>query len=534
MISLDRNEQQHLILPIRSYHGEENSPSKYYDSISRPIKQDQDYQNDDDGENKAGISILVMVTCLSMGSFLACLDNSIVFTVMSQIGSEFKQSNLATWIQTIYSLFVVTTLPLLGSAGCGFSQNLSQLIFFRAVAGLGGGGLVFLPDVVIHDIAPLKNRSAFQSYVTCMNSVALALGSPIGGFITNLVGWRYCFHMNVIPLAVSLYIFTFHLKNYRVASMDQIGKVSLLERIKLVDFGGSVLCGIGNAALCTALILGGNTRDWSDPFVVSMMLGAIASFISLALYEVYIPKFPLLPPYLFRNRTVVIGGLGMMLISMLSGGCNISLPQFFMGVLGLSIDKAGLCIAAHTIGVIVGSFAAGWYVQRPRSFRNSGMGIATTIGVGCAFMYFWMLQQISFPVGMLLFTLAGCAIGAYVIIVKVAVPVAVSKADMTFVFMLIQLARHMGTILGVSATSSVTQASLKILLHERFKGPDAEQLVNFIRTSLREVHTLSPKIQAIVADILAISLSRAFILLTGVAVFTTIVFSFVSKSVKNV
>lgn len=62
MISLDRNEQQHLILPIRSYHGEENSPSKYYDSISRPIKQDQDYQNDDDGENKAGISILVMVT----------------------------------------------------------------------------------------------------------------------------------------------------------------------------------------------------------------------------------------------------------------------------------------------------------------------------------------------------------------------------------------------------------------------------------------------------------------------------------------
>lgn len=96
--------------------------------------------------------------------------------------------------------------------------------------------------------------------------------------------------------------------------------------------------------------------------------------------------------------------------------------------MGLSIDKAGLCVAAHTIGVIAGSFAAGWYVQRPRSFRNSGMGIAITLGVACAFMYFWMLQQISFPVGMLLFTLAGCAIGAYVIIVKVAVPVAVSKA----------------------------------------------------------------------------------------------------------
>lgn len=68
-------------------------------------------------------------------------------------------------------LMAISFLFLVGSAGCGFSQNLSQLIFFRAVAGLGGGGLVFLPDVLIHDLAPLKNRSGYQSYVTCMNSV---------------------------------------------------------------------------------------------------------------------------------------------------------------------------------------------------------------------------------------------------------------------------------------------------------------------------------------------------------------------------
>lgn len=158
----------------------------------------------------------------------------------------------------------------------------------------------------------------------------MAFGSPVGGFITDFFGWRYCFKINIIPFLVLLYVYMVHMKNYKVPSMNRIPNGSLMQRLKCIDFGGSILSCMGNTALCAILIFGGNTHDWSDPLVLSLIALAIMSYLSLAVYECYIPRNPLVPPHLLGNRTVVLGCIGLWLLCSVCGGTNISMPQYYI------------------------------------------------------------------------------------------------------------------------------------------------------------------------------------------------------------
>lgn len=120
------------------------------------------------------------------------------------------------------------------------------------------------------------------------------------------------------------------MKNYKLPTMDRIPSGTLMERLKWVDFGGALLFFMGNTFLCTTLILGGNTHDWSDPLVLSLIALAIVSYSSLIVYEYYIPLNPLVSRHLFSNRTVVLGCVGMWLLSLVFGGTNIAMPQYYM------------------------------------------------------------------------------------------------------------------------------------------------------------------------------------------------------------
>lgn len=383
-------------------------------------------------------------------------------------------------------------------------------------------------NLITHDTVPPKMRHRYQSYTGIVNSLGLAVGSPVGGFITDFFGWRYCFKINIIPFLLILYVYTFHMKNYKLPTMDRIPSGTLMERLKWVDFGGALLFFMGNTFLCTTLILGGNTHDWSDPLVLSLIALAIVSYSSLIVYEYYIPLNPLVSRHLFSNRTVVLGCVGMWLLSLVFGGTNIAMPQYYMGVLGFSTSKTGLCIMVYTIGSACGSYLAGrGFIQRytKGQFHKIAVAFTSIVVVGIAIMYFWMLQHVPFIIGLVIWGLVGISQGFFMVNMNLTLPNSVSKADLASTFSLLQISRQMGYMGGIAAASSVIQANLKILLHKRLKGPDAEDLIHFIRTSLREVRSLSPQIQAIVADVLGTSLSRAYILLLGFAILSLVAFS---------
>lgn len=184
----------------------------------------------------------------------------------------------------------------------------------------------------------------------------MAFGSPVGGFITDFFGWRYCFKINIIPFLLLLYVYMVHMKNYKVPSMNRIPNGTLMQRLKYIDFGGSILSCMGNTSLCAILILGGNTHDWSDPLVLSLMALAIMSYISLAVYECYVPRNPLVPPHLLGNRTVVLGCIGLWLLCSVVGGTNISMPQYYI------VSSSTPPSNAHETGLLISSL----YVGRTR------------------------------------------------------------------------------------------------------------------------------------------------------------------------
>ncbi|KAI7880644.1 MFS general substrate transporter [Lichtheimia hyalospora FSU 10163] len=542
-----QQEKRHLIVPIKNPNDNSPPPASTYNAISPPSTHHDD---DDEYKLKTGIPLPLMAICLYTGSFLAMLDLSICLIILPEIGTEFKQFNNATWIHNAFSLCTLSASPLtsklsdiygrkpilvmitafflVGSAGCGFSQSLIQLIFFRALSGLGAGGLMLFANLITHDTVPMNIRHRYQSYNGMIGSLGMAVGSPVGGFITDFFGWRYCFKINIIPFLLILYVYVFHMRNYKVPSMNQVPGDTWMERIKWVDFGGSLLFCMGNTSLCATLVLGGNTYDWCHPLVLSIVALAVISYLSLAFYECYIPRNPLVPLHLLRNRTVVHGCIGLWLLCSVTGGTGVSMPQYYLGVLGFTTSKTGLYIMIFTFGSACGSYLAGrGFTQRytKGEFHKIAVIFTSTVVAGMVIMYFWILKQIPFMVGLVVWGWVGISQGFFAVNTNMSIPNSVAKSDLASTFSLIQISRQMGYMGGVAAASSVTQASLKILLHKRLQGPDAEDLIRFIRTSLRDVRSLSPQIQAIVADVLKISLSRAYILLIGFAFLSLVAFS---------
>ncbi|CDH50595.1 subfamily drug resistance transporter [Lichtheimia corymbifera JMRC:FSU:9682] len=475
-----QQEKQHLIVSMKDQQDDHSPPQPpTYNAIppsTTTPSNNNGSSDDDDHELKTNIPLPIMAMCLCTGSFLAMLDLSICLTILPEIGTEFRQLSDIFGRKPV--LVTITMLFLVGSAGCGFSKSLEQLIFFRALSGLGAGGLMLFTNLVTHDTVPANIRHRYQSYNGMVSSLGMAFGSPVGGFITDFFGWRYCFKINIIPFLLLLYVYMVHMKNYKIPSMNRIPNGTLMQRLKYIDFGGSILSCMGNTSLCAILILGGNTHDWSDPLVLSLMALAIMSYISLAVYECYVPRNPLVPPHLLGNRTVVLGCIGLWLLCSVVGGTSISMPQYYIGVLGFSTSKTGLCIMVFTFGSACGSYFAGrGFIQRYTKGEYHKIAVAFTsiVVIGVSIMYFWMLKQVPFMVGLALWALVGISQGFFFVNTNLTIPNSVAKSDLASTFSLIQISRQMGYMGGVAAASSVTQASLKILLHKRLKGPDAEE-----------------------------------------------------------
>ncbi|KAI8147653.1 major facilitator superfamily domain-containing protein [Fennellomyces sp. T-0311] len=155
-------------------------------------------------------------------------------------------------------MLLLVAMFFIGSIGCGVARSMNQIILSRVIAGFGGGGLQLLSNVIIQDLVPLQQRGQYQSYVSSVQTLGIAMGSPIGGFITDMFGWRYCFKLNIIPLICIGYVYLFHFYNYNIGSMT----TGWVKKLGAIDFLGASILALGNVAFAAAVLFGGNTRPW--------------------------------------------------------------------------------------------------------------------------------------------------------------------------------------------------------------------------------------------------------------------------------
>jgi EmrB/QacA subfamily drug resistance transporter len=328
-------------------------------------------------DDNEAIDIRRTIRALMFVMALAALDQSIVATALPRIVGELGGVQHLSWVVTAYILASTAVMPLygklsdqygrkpvlytaiglflVGSVLCAAARTLLQLIAFRAVQGLGAGGLLPLAQIIIGDLVPPARRGKRQGAVVSVFAVCSVLGPVLGGLITDLLSWHWIFLVNLPVGALSLFIIarTLHETSAR--------------RHREIDYAGAALLTSATTAFLLVLSLGGAEWPWwSWPTGA----GLLASLVLCALLVRHLRRAPepVLPPVLFGNRVFLVASVVLALTIMGMQGSALFFPLFFQTVMGVTPSNSGFLTGPLMIGIVISSIVNG-RVLLPRTGR---------------------------------------------------------------------------------------------------------------------------------------------------------------------
>ncbi|MCO1598493.1 MFS transporter [Micromonospora sp. RHAY321] len=346
-------------------------------------------------------NVRVVLFGLMIAMMLAMLDNMIVSTALPRIVGEFGGLDHFTWVVTAYVLGTTVSTPiwgklgdlygrksvfltsvgifLLGSALCGMAgsamlggpqDGMVQLIAFRAVQGLGAGGLMVGVMAIIGDLVPPRERGRYQGMIAGIMAIAMVAGPLVGGFITDHLSWRWAFYVN-LPLggvALLVLITTMHLPKYRTEHR--------------IDWLGAGLLSVGITAIVLITTWGGNQYDWTSPQILGLAVLSLVALVAFGLVERRVPE-PILPLALFANRNfALISLIGFLLGFAMFGAMNF-LPLYQQTVQGASATNSGLLLLPLMFGMLVVSLVIGRAITKTGRYRAYPIigGVVMTAGM---------------------------------------------------------------------------------------------------------------------------------------------------------
>ena len=412
--------------------------------------------------------IRVIFGALMLVMLLASLDQTIVSTALPTIVGEFGGLSHLSWIVTAYMLATTIVTPLygklgdlfgrkivlqgaivlflVGSALCGISQSMGELIVFRALQGLGGGGLMVTTMAVIGDIIPPRERGRYQGFFGGIFGLSTVLGPLIGGFFVEHLSWRWIFYINLplgaVALAVIAWAFTAPAKRKRPA----------------IDVAGAAVL----AAVLTAVVLftslGGHSYAWGSPFILGLAVIAITALAGFLVVEHHAAE-PILPLSLFRNPTFLISCSVGFIVGLAMFGSVTYMPVYLQVVKGLSPTTAGLQLTPMMGGVLITSIASGQVISRIgryRLFPIVGTAIMT-IGLGLLSTLETASSLWAAPAYMLVL---GLGLGMVMQVLVLAVQNTVDYHDLGVATAGTTLFRSTGGSVGVSLFGAIFAAGL--------------------------------------------------------------------------
>ncbi|KAI8091500.1 major facilitator superfamily domain-containing protein [Thamnidium elegans] len=484
-----------------------------------------------------GASIYAVFSGIWIAVILSSLDSSIVATIYPQIGTEFKRSNEIVWIATSYMLSFTALQPLygrisdvfgrksamlfascvffIGSLLCGMATNLWALVIARAIAGIGGGGINCLTTVITADLVPLRERGKFQGYGNIAYAVGSVLGAPLGGFITDSLGWRFCFYINLPLLIVTIYVSTKLLTNYNLEENPNVE--SLSQRLKKIDYAGAITIVLSVIAFLMATSLGGNIMPWSSTIVLTCFASSIVLGIAFCLIEAKYAVHPLMPWEIISSRTPLACSSTNMWCLMATTSIIYITPLFYQALLGYSPSLAGVYILPKVAFVSIGSVMSGVYMSKTGEYRK-----LTIVG---AFMCFFSMvgystwtPQTIYLVQFVCLLVDGLSLGIILTTTLIAMHSCVEPSEIATITSMSYLFRSIGGVVGISLTSAIFQGVVKSILTKTITGPDAELYIEIARKSMTEVRELLPaEVLELVLDAYQIGLRYTFFACAGIA-----------------
>ncbi|GAJ39328.1 MDR family MFS transporter [Saccharococcus caldoxylosilyticus] len=416
----------------------------------------------------------ILITGLIIAMLFGALDGTIVGTAMPRIVGELGGLSLMTWLTTAYMLTSTTVVPIagkladllgrrviyvtglvifmVGSALCGMANDMTELIIYRGLQGIGGGIMMPMAMVVIGDVFTGKERAKWQGVFGGLYGLASVIGPQIGGFIVDHLNWRWVFYIN-LPVGILATIFiAMGLSKYKAE-----GPVKF-------DLAGMFTMVVGVVSLLLALTFGGDKYEWTSWQIIALFAVALV-FLTLFVFVERKAEEPILPMHLFKHRTfTVLNGIGF-LMSVGMFGAIMFVPFFMQGVVGVSATQSGTIMTPMMITMIIGSIVGGRMVYK--------IGVKSQLFIGMVVMAagFGLLSTMDVDTSKFTATLymiiLGIGMGLVMPILTLALQESFPKSELGVVTSSSQFFRAIGGTFGMTVLGAIMNHRSSQLLDDR-------------------------------------------------------------------
>jgi EmrB/QacA subfamily drug resistance transporter len=418
--------------------------------------------------------ILVILSGVMAGMLLFALDQGIVGTALPRIVSELGGLNQLSWVVTAYLLTSTASTPLwgkvsdlygrrltfqvaigiflVGSALSGLSQNMGELIAFRAVQGVGGGGLFAIALSIIGDVIPPRDRGRYQGYFGAVFGVSSVAGPLLGGWLTDGPGWRWIFYVN-LPVGLAALVVT-----------SAVLRMPVVRREHRIDYLGAGTIVAAVSCLLLYLDWRGNQYGWTEAGALALLAGFVVLSVAFVLVELRAAE-PIIPMRLFRNQVFSVGNAYAFLGGVAFFGGIIFLPIYLQAVKGMSPTASGLALLPAIVGIFSTSVTSGQLISRTGRYRIypiigavvlvASLLLLSTLSVDTPF---WQVALYEF--------LFGAGLGFTMQTITTAVQNAVEFRDLGAATSSVTFFRQMGGSIGAAVFGAVLSSRLAHYLTE--------------------------------------------------------------------
>ncbi|MEV0475772.1 MDR family MFS transporter [Streptomyces prunicolor] len=420
-------------------------------------------------------SVRVVLLALMITMMLAMLDNMIVGTAMPTIVGELGGLEHLSWVVTAYTLATASSTPLwgklgdmygrkgafmtsiviflVGSALSGMAQDMGQLIGFRAIQGLGAGGLMVGVMAIIGDLIPPRERGKYQGMMAGVMALAMIGGPLVGGTITDNWGWRWSFYIN-LPLGV-----------VALAAISVVLHLPKKRSQARIDYLGAGLLTVGITSIVLVTTWGGSQYDWTSARIMELIGLGVASLVGFVFWQTKAAE-PVVPLHIFRSRNFTLMAIIGFITGFVMFGATLFLPLYQQSVQGASATNSGLLLLPMLGAMLVTSMVAGRVTTNTGKYKVFPVVGSVLMAVGLYLLSTMDTDTTRFMSGVFM-AVVGLGMGCLMQITMLVAQNSVQMKDMGVASSTSTLSRTLGSSFGVAIMGALFNNRVQDVMAER-------------------------------------------------------------------